>query len=222
MSGAVTVEVLATSEHRDALMRADVLDRLTRRPRSIPPVWFYDETGSKLFDEITRLPEYYLTRAERAILAEHAGEIAAVASADTLVEIGSGTSEKTRLLLDAMADDDASGVTAQFNLNVLSVLNASLGSDFEQSGFRHVAAWNGDARWIEMRLRSEHDQVVAVPGLGLTLEISGGEEILTEISAKFDPAALESELDEAGLRTASKWLDPAGDFQLTLAGASPR
>jgi L-histidine N-alpha-methyltransferase len=316
----VSIEVLATTEHREALMRADVLSGLLNRPRSIPPVWFYDEAGSKLFDEITRLPEYYLTRSERAILADRAGEIASAASADTLVELGSGTSEKTWLLLDAMsvegslkrvvlldiseevlqdaaesiadrfdvdvhavvgdfrtdlrrlptagkqlwvflgstignfaprerdtlfrelreaigadghlllgtdllkdqtrlvaAYDDASGVTARFNLNVLSVLNSFLGSDFDSSRFEHVARWNPDDRWIEMRLRSLDDQSVDLAELKLTLEIARGEEILTEISAKFDPEGLRSELASAGLWTASRWRDPRGDFQLTLA-----
>ena len=76
---------------------------LTASPKVLPPKWFYDEEGCRLFDEITRLPEYYPTRTERAILARHAGDIAARTSADTLVELGSGTSEKTRLLLDALS-----------------------------------------------------------------------------------------------------------------------
>src|SRR5579859_7966138 len=84
-------------------MEDDIRAGLTATPKFIPPVWFYDEVGSRLFDEITRLPEYYLTRAERAILAERAADIVERSGADTLVEIGSGTSEKTRLLLDAMA-----------------------------------------------------------------------------------------------------------------------
>ena len=85
-------------------MRADARAGLTASPKVLPPKWFYDEEGCRLFDEITGLPEYYPTRTERAILARYAGDIAARTSADTLVELGSGTSEKTRLLLDAMAD----------------------------------------------------------------------------------------------------------------------
>jgi L-histidine N-alpha-methyltransferase len=85
-------------------LRADVLDGLTSTPKTLPPKYFYDERGSELFDEITRLEEYYPTRTERAILAAHAAQIARISAADTLVELGSGTSEKTRLLLDALRD----------------------------------------------------------------------------------------------------------------------
>ncbi|MCW2675924.1 MAG: methyltransferase, partial [Modestobacter sp.] len=87
-----------------AALRADVLAGLTATPKTLPPRWFYDERGSELFDEITRLPEYYPTRTERALLAAHAGDIAAASGPDTLVELGSGTSEKTRLLLEALAE----------------------------------------------------------------------------------------------------------------------
>lgn len=87
-----------------AALRSDVRDGLTQTPKSLPPKWFYDATGSDLFDQITRLPEYYPTRTEAAILREVAGEIAAVTGADTLVELGSGTSEKTRMLLDALRE----------------------------------------------------------------------------------------------------------------------
>jgi L-histidine N-alpha-methyltransferase len=83
-------------------LRSDVRDGLGQSPKSLPPKWFYDATGSDLFDQITRLPEYYPTRAEASILVERAAVIAAASGADTLVELGSGTSEKTRMLLDAM------------------------------------------------------------------------------------------------------------------------
>ena len=86
-----------------AALRADVLAGLTATPKTLPPTWFYDERGSELFDRITRLPEYYPTRCERSILEERAPEVALLTGADTLVELGSGTSEKTRLLLDALA-----------------------------------------------------------------------------------------------------------------------
>ena len=288
----------------------------------MPPVWFYDETGSRLFDEITRLPEYYLTRAERAILAERSAEIAALSGASTLVEIGSGTSEKTRILLDAMASsgrlrsvvlldiseevlceaaaelsrrygvevqavvgdlrtdlpalsgrgegerlwaflgstignfepkaradvfagfrralqpgdtfllgadlvkdvgrllaayDDARGVTAEFNLNVLRVLNSALGADFRPEGFAHRVSWNSEERWVEMRLRSKAEQTVRIASLGLDLDFADGEDILTEISAKFDPAKLAAELADAGFAPAGSWTDPDGDFLLTLS-----
>jgi L-histidine N-alpha-methyltransferase len=92
------------ADHSARALRKDVRDGLTASPKSLPPKWFYDATGSDLFDQITRLPEYYPTRAEAAILTERAAEIVAASDADTLVELGSGTSEKTRLLLDAMRD----------------------------------------------------------------------------------------------------------------------
>jgi L-histidine N-alpha-methyltransferase len=318
----LTVEVLVTEADRRAAMEEDVRVGLSRRPRSIPPVWFYDEVGSRLFDEITRLPEYYLTRAERSILERASTDIVTRSGADTLVEIGSGTSEKTRLLLDAMAAtgqlrhivlldiskeilrqaagelsdryevdvhavvgdlrsdlvqlprpgralwaflgstignfeprsraellshfraalksgdslllgtdlrkdvarllaayDDAQGVTARFNLNVLEVLNQSLGADFDPGGFEHVAAWNPAGSWIEMRLRSRREQQVKIPSLEMVVEIGEGEELLTEISSKFDPNELNDELARAGLNRIRGWTDPAGDFLLSLVSA---
>jgi L-histidine N-alpha-methyltransferase len=319
---APAVEVVASAEERELAMRDDVRAGLAARPRSVPPVWFYDEAGSRLFDEITRLPEYYLTRAERAILAERSAEIAALSGASTLIEIGSGTSEKTRLLLDAMASsgrlrsvvlldiseevlreaaatlagryrvdvqavvgdlrtdlpalsrrgegerlwaflgstignfepkarsdlfagfrramrsgdalllgadlvkdvdrllaayDDSRGVTAEFNLNVLRVLNSVLGADFRPERFAHRASWNGEERWVEMRLRSTEEQKVRIGSLGLDVDFADGEEILTEISAKFEPAALAAELADAGFAPVGSWTDPDGDFLLTLS-----
>jgi L-histidine N-alpha-methyltransferase len=320
LSAMFTVEVLVTAAVRQKAMEEDVRRGLTTRPRSIPPVWFYDEVGSRLFDQITRLPEYYLTRAERSILEAHSQEIAEVAAADTLVEIGSGTSDKTRLLLDAMAArgqlrnivlldiseemmreaaaslrdryqvdvhavvgdlrsdlerlprpgrqlwaflgstignfepgsrgallahfrqamgrgdslllgtdlrkqvprllaayDDAQGVTAGFNLNVLSVLDRTLGADFDPAAFEHCAVWNADGGWIEMRLRSRAAQQVKIPSLDMSIDLEAGEEILTEISAKFDPDLLLDELGAAALGVWKSWTDGAGDFLLTLA-----
>ena len=301
-------------------MRADARAGLTASPKVLPPKWFYDEEGCRLFDEITRLPEYYPTRTERVILARHAGDIAARSSADTLVELGSGTSEKTRLLLDALAadgslrrfvpfdvneptlrnaaaaieleypgvdvhavvgdferhldrlpvggtrlvaflgstignldpdgrarfyrniaaglapddalllgtdlvkdtqrleaayDDDA-GVTAAFNRNVLSVLNRELAADFTPERFAHVARWNPAEEWIEMRLRSEATQTVRVSKLELEVEFADGEEMRTEISAKFRRERVEAELAAAGLALAAWWTDPGGDFALSL------
>jgi L-histidine N-alpha-methyltransferase len=102
-----TIDVLVTPADRHEAMQLDVRTGLSSTPKSLPPVWFYDEAGSLLFDRITRLPEYYLTRAEGAILSRRAAEIATVTGAETLVEIGSGTSEKTRFLLDAMSEAGA-------------------------------------------------------------------------------------------------------------------
>lgn len=103
-TGEVTIEVLLTvEERRDALIQ-DARRGLTATPKTLSPVWFYDEHGSNLFDDITRLPEYYLTRAERGLLDAHAEQIVAAAEVDTLVELGSGTADKTGTLLDAMAN----------------------------------------------------------------------------------------------------------------------
>ncbi|MEY2464600.1 MAG: L-histidine Nalpha-methyltransferase, partial [Acidimicrobiaceae bacterium] len=103
MTSLLTVDVHLAPDDRRTALQDDARAGLTSTPKSLPPVWFYDDRGSRLFDEITRLPEYYLTRAERSILEAHADEIVAATGADTMVELGSGTSEKTRLLLDAMA-----------------------------------------------------------------------------------------------------------------------
>jgi L-histidine N-alpha-methyltransferase len=317
-----TVEVLVTPEDRRRAMEEDIRRGLVSTPRSIPPVWFYDETGSRLFDEITRLPEYYLTRAEKSILQSRAVDIVDASGADTLVEIGSGTSEKTGILLDAMAArgrlhhivlldiseevlreaadelsrryqvdvhavvgdlrcdlprlarpgrllwaflgstignfepgaradllahfrkamgpedhfllgadlrknvdrliaayDDSQGVTARFNLNVLDVLNLALGADFDPGTFEHRAVWNPVGGWIEMRLRSGVAQRVAFPSLDLAVDLEAGEELLTEISCKFELDALMGELRGAGLRPEATWLDPHGDFLLSLAGS---
>jgi L-histidine N-alpha-methyltransferase len=309
--------------HADAAdaLRADALAGLTATPKELPPRWFYDERGSELFDRITRLPEYYPTRTERAILAARAGEIAAAAGADVLVELGSGTSEKTRLLLTALREagtlrrfvpfdvdpsvlrpagaalaeeypgleiegvvgdftrhldrlptdgrrmvaflgstignlapaaraaflaelagslqpgdsfllgtdlvkdparlvrayDDAQGVTAEFDRNVLLVLNRELEADFAPEAFEHVALWDAAHEWIEMRLRSTVDQVVTVAALDLEVPFAAGEEMRTEISAKFRRAGVERELAAAGLRLTHWWTDPSGDFGLSLA-----
>jgi uncharacterized SAM-dependent methyltransferase len=95
----VTLDQYLNDDYLARELRADVRTGLTADPRWLPPKWFYDARGSELFEEITRLPEYYPTRTERAILEEHAGAVARVTEAKTLVELGSGSSEKTRLLL---------------------------------------------------------------------------------------------------------------------------
>jgi dimethylhistidine N-methyltransferase len=317
----VTVDVHLDADAFDAELRREARLGLTDHPRWLAPTWLYDERGSELFDAITRLPEYYPTRTERSILAAHAGEIAALSGADTLVELGSGTSEKTRLLLDAFAAtgrlrrfvpfdvaestlleaatsiadahpglevvavvgdfrqhlpaiptagtrlfaflggtignfppaeraeflaalatsmhpddtlllgtdlvkdparlvaayDDAAGVTAEFDRNVLAVLNRRLGADFDLARFTHRAVWNAEQEWIEMRLVSDGEQEVTVPALDLTLHLADGEELRTEISAKFRRDGVDAELRAAGLQPRRWWTDPAGDFALTLA-----
>jgi len=301
----------------------DVRAGLQRAPKELAPRWFYDERGSRLFDEITRLPEYYLTRREREILVERSAEVAALTDGEALVELGSGTSEKTRLLLDAfvaegrlsrfvpfdvseptlraaaaaIADeypglevhavvgdfqrhlsllpggqrrvvaflgstignllpeeraaflgtvraaldpdewlllgvdlvkdeqrlvagyDDEAGVTAQFNKNVLAVLNRELGGEFDLDAFQHVARWDAEGEGIEMLLRALRAQRVAVRDLGLEIDFAEGEELRTEWSAKFRRETVEEELGEAGLELTRWWTDPAGDFGLALARA---
>ncbi|MFJ8397767.1 L-histidine N(alpha)-methyltransferase [Streptomyces sp. NPDC094144] len=304
----------------DAALRADVLDGLTRQPKTLPPKWFYDARGSELFEEITRLPEYYPTRAEREILIGRAGAIATASGARTLVELGSGSSEKTRHLLDALPElhtyvpvdvsesalrgaaealleerpglsvhaliadftgaltlprtpgprlvaflggtignllpqeraaflssvrsllspgdslllgtdlvkdeevlvaayDDAAGVTAAFNRNVLSVVDRELGADFEPGDFEHVARWDPEREWIEMRLRARRELTVKIPELNLVVPFEAGEELRTEISAKFREEGVRDELDGAGLRLTQWWTDSAGRYALSLATA---
>ncbi len=317
------LDVYLDEDHAARELRADVRAGLTADPRWTPPKWFYDARGSELFEEITRLPEYYPTRTESAILAERAGAVARLTEAKTLIELGSGSSEKTRLLLDALvghgtlgafvpldvsasalraavtaltgaypglsvrgvvgdmtehlrhlpdgdnrliaflggtignlipaertvflsslrsvlhegewlllgadlvkdpavlvpAYDDAAGVTAAFNRNVLYVINRELGADFDPLAFQHVARWNPDHEWIEMRLRSIRDQRVGIPALDLDLAFAAGEELRTEISAKFRRDGLTGELDAAGFAVRQWWTDPRGWFSVTLAQA---
>ncbi|MEU0192029.1 L-histidine N(alpha)-methyltransferase [Streptomyces afghaniensis] len=302
----------------DAALRADVHRGLTGRPKTLPPKWFYDAHGSDLFEKITELPEYYPTRAEREILVARSGDIAAATRARTLVELGSGSSEKTRHLLDALTDlhtyvpvdvsesaltqagqalaaerpgldvhaliadftaeltlpetpgprlvaflggtignllpveraaflasvrallapgdalllgtdlvkdeevlvqayDDAAGVTAAFNKNVLTVINRELGADFEPAAFDHVALWDAEHEWIEMRLRSRTAQTVKVPALDLAVDFAAGEELRTEVSAKFRQEGVRGELSAAGLDLAHWWTDDAGRFALSLS-----
>ena len=115
------------------------------------------------------------------------------------------------------AYDDDSGVTAEFNKNVLSVLNAELGADFDPDEFEHVAVWDAADEWIEMRLRSLTDQTVHLPAIGLTVRFAAGEEMRTEVSAKFRRAGVEAELAAAGLVMRSWWTDSAAQFGLSLS-----
>jgi L-histidine N-alpha-methyltransferase len=304
-----------------AQMATDVRAGLARSPKVLPPKYFYDARGSDLFDQITRLPEYYPTRAERSILAARADEIAEVSGAETLVELGSVTSEKTRLLLRALnrtgrfrrfvpfdvdpavlegasaavaeefpdvtvepvvgdfekhlgdlprhprrlvaflgstignldpegravflaavhstlgegdgfllgtdlvksperlvaAYDDSQGVTAEFDKNVLRVLNRELDADFDLAAFEHVALWDPGHEWIEMRLESTVDQRVHLGALDLDVGFARGEQMRTEISSKFRREGITAELAAAGLRLTHWWTDPAGDFALSLS-----
>ncbi|GAA2193531.1 MULTISPECIES: L-histidine N(alpha)-methyltransferase [Streptomyces] len=304
----------------DAALRADVLHGLTVTPKWLPPKWFYDARGSELFEQITELPEYYPTRAEREILATRSAEIAAASGARTLVELGSGSSEKTRYLIEALprlaayvpvdvsesaltqagralieerpqlevhaliadftaplalpatpgprllaflggtignllpaeraeflasvrallapgdglllgtdlvkdeevlvrAYDDAAGVTAAFNKNVLAVVDRELGADFDPDAFDHVALWDAEREWIEMRLRSRTAQTVKVPALDLAVDFAAGEELRTEVSAKFRKEGVTGELADAGLELTHWWTDAQGRFALSLSVA---
>ncbi len=315
------IEVHLSPEDLRAALRRDVAEGLTSSPKELPPKYFYDARGSELFDDITRLPEYYPTRRERSILEARAVEIARLSGADTLVELGSGTSEKTRLLLDAFAGaghldrivafdvseptlrqaattlareypqaavtavvgdfdhhlatipaggrrlvaflggtignfapkhralflsevaamlapgdslllgtdlvkdvgrleaayDDAAGVTAEFNRNVLHVVNRELGADFDPTAFTHVARFDSDEEWIEMWLRSDVGRRVTVADLGLTVGFDAGEAMRTEISAKFRREGVEAELGDADLAVARWWTDAGGDFAVSLS-----
>ena len=320
--GTVTVDVRVTPAALQAALRHDVRTGLARPPRTMPPVWFYDDRGCELYEQITKLPEYYPFRTEQALLRRAAGQIAEAAGASVLVEIGSGNSEKTHELLTAMARstagldgyvsfdvaeatlrsaadtiaeelgidvhavvgdfrehldaiprdgaarlvaflgstignftpterreflasvaahlrasdrfllatdlvkpaerlvaayDDSAGVTAAFNLNLLDVLNRELGADFVPARFEHVAAWNAEQRWIEMRLRATSAMTVRLPAVDMVVPLEAGEEIRTEISSKFTPSQVSTELAAAGLEAMGLWTDPAGDYLLTLA-----
>lgn len=307
-------------EERHERFRVEVLEGLRSSPKQLEPKWFYDDHGSELFDRITRLDEYYLTRVERSILQARAREIADATGAQTVVELGAGTSDKTRELLDVLrpaqlvtfdvseetlmasaaalnreypwltvtaivgdferhlrvvpslpqrmllflgstignleparraafldavagtlhpgehfllgidlvkdasrlqaAYDDQAGVTASFNLNVLQVLNRELGADFDLSRFGHRARWNSKQEWMQMSVRSLEEQTVHLTHLGATVRFQAGEEMQTEISAKFRRDGIEQELRAAGLRLQHWWTDDAADFAVLLATPS--
>lgn len=316
-----TIDVHLDPDWMDRSLRADVLAGLTSTPKELPPKWFYDDVGSELFDKITRLSEYYPTEAEREILRERASLIVALSGADTFVELGSGTSDKTRVLLEAfgatgqlrrfvpfdvsegtlrdaaasiaatwprlevhgvvgdfdhhlaeipsegrqltaflggtignykseararflaaladrmapgdtlllgtdlvkdvdrleLAYDDPAGVTAAFNKNVLAVINRELGADFDLDAFEHVATFDREHEWMDLRLRSLTDQRVHVAELDLVVAFVAGEEMRTEVSAKFRPERIEAELGAAGLHLVESWTDRNGDYALSLA-----
>src|SRR5258708_1599048 len=323
-NGAIRIDsYLSAGDERS--LAEDVLDGLTRPFKELPPKHFYDARGAELFDRICELPEYYPTRTERAILLEHADTIVATNDAAELVELGSGTAAKTRVLLDAMQDagtlsryvpfdvteavvrdcaetlvneypglevhgvigdferhldrvpppigprviaflggtignftpgsrrrflrsigkllgpgdslllgtdlvkdpgvieaayDDAQGVTAEFNRNVLHVLNRELGADFDVDDFDHVAMFDEHHEWIEMRLRARSEQEVTIADLDLVVEFEAGEELRTEITAKFTRPRLEGDLAAAGMELVSWHTDADDLFALSLAQAS--
>lgn len=315
----MTVDVYLRPEDFDAKLREDARTGLTSTPKWLSPTWLYDARGSELFEQITRLPEYYPTRTEFALLHRYAPAIAEATRPEILVELGSGSSEKTRVLLDVLtshihtyvpqdvsepalraaveqlageypeltvhgvvgdftdslehlpsggarmiaflggtignlvpdergaflsglaailrpgewlligaglvtdldvllpAYDDAAGVTAQFDRNVLSVLNDRLGADFEPERFVHRAVWDAENEWIEMRLEATEAMTVRIPALDLEVSFDAGEQIRTEISAKFRLDALVGELDAAGFDVRHRWLDPDERFAVLAA-----
>jgi dimethylhistidine N-methyltransferase len=315
------VTVHLTGVDAVAALAADVRAGLTARPKQLPPRWLYDEKGSALFEEITTLPEYYPTRAEREVLTSYGPEIAARCGAATLIELGSGTSDKTVMLIEALRDagtlrrfvafdvaeptlraavatlaaaypdlevsgvvgdfgvhldrlpeaegrliaflggtignftveerarflntlatrlrpgeglllgvdlvkdparlvaayDDSAGVTAAFEKNVLEVINSGLDANFDLDRFDYVARWDPVAEHISMGLRSRGAQAVDVANLELRVELADGEEIGTEVSAKFRRAGITAELEAAGFVPMGWWTDACGDFAVALA-----
>ncbi len=320
LSDSVIVRSLLNGDERT--LADDVLDGLTRPFKELPPKHFYDARGAELFDRICELPEYYPTRCERAILHARADEIAERTGATDLVELGSGTASKTRVLLSALhaagtleryvpldvtesmvrataielvdeypgllvhgivgdferhlhaippasgprivaflggtignftpgsrrrflrglakslrpgdvlllgtdlvkdpdvieaAYDDSAGITAEFNRNVLHVLNRELDADFDPDAFDHVAFFDREREWIEMRLRAQRRHSVRIGKLGMRVEFAAREELRTEISAKFTPLRLEGDLAAAGLSLDELYTDDDGLFGLSLA-----
>ncbi len=317
----------SAGEPPDAFALA-VRSGLRARPKSLPCRYFYDDQGSRLFERICDLPEYYLTRTEDAILREHAHAMVAGWLADpVLVELGSGSSSKTRRLIEAAlrtygalhyvpidvsktileesaeglvraypglritgfaanyrdalagvverfdrpklfvflgsslgnyepddavdllslvagsmdpsdrlllgtdldkdpavleaAYDDAQGITARFNLNLLARINRELGARFELDRFEHRARYRGDLRRVEMHLVSRVDQMVAIPGAGLTVRFAERESIHTENSHKYTPETLRILADRSGLREEAAWTDPLERFRVQLWRARP-
>src|SRR3954451_10858860 len=317
------IEIVSRLGADERTLAFDALDGLTKPFKEIPPKHFYDTDGSRLFEQIMGLPEYYPTRAERSILTANAAELVELTGAAELVELGSGVPTKTLLLLDAMRDagtldryvpfdvsevvlcesakllverypgirvygvvgdferhldalppaegprvivflggtignflpgtrrkflrslgrqlrrvdrillgtdlvkdpatleaayNDSAGVTAAFNRNVLAVMNRELDADFDLSSFEHVAFYDRQQEWIEMRLRALAPQVVHVGKLGLTVHFANREELRNEISAKFTRPRLEADLAAAGLRLREFLTDPEELFALSVAG----
>jgi L-histidine N-alpha-methyltransferase len=303
---------------RDAV--GELWTGLTRTPRELPSKYFYDERGSELFEAITRLPEYYPTRAERAILETHAAAIVNAVRPSTILELGAGSAAKTRLLLEPMqrlggeatytpvdvsaaflsrsaealrgdfpslrvdpivadldgdlrlpldhprpmlvaflgstignfdaphaiallrrtravlcpgdalllgtdlrkdaatlhaAYNDARGVTAEFNRNILRVVNRTFGADFVPDAYAHEAFYDGEHHRIEMHLRARGDQAVRIPDMP-PLRLADGERIRTEVSYKYDRHAVSELAAEAGLRLTRWMTDEEGRFALSL------
>jgi L-histidine N-alpha-methyltransferase len=330
-SDRVTVTHLGQRQDWHEQLARDVREGLGHTPKTLPPKYFYDATGSALFEDITQLPEYYQTRTETAILQRVASDVITSVAPVELIELGSGSSRKTRLLLEAMhaagcgdtyapidvsedavrgaalrltadypwlhvagfvgdferdlgavprtgpalvaflgstignlrrdeqapflgslarsmrpadrvlvgfdlaptthgktiarlvaAYDDAAGVTAAFNRNVLHVLRRDLGAEVDVAAFGHVARYDDRNGWIEMLLRADRDIVVRVPRIGLEVAFPRGETIRTEISCKFTRAQVDALFAAAGLLLERWDTDPDGWFALALARPASR
>jgi L-histidine Nalpha-methyltransferase len=321
-----SLEIHLSDSDAAAALKHDVQVGLSADPKWLPSKWLYDARGSELFEQITMLPEYYPTRTERTLLQRNVGEIADRVTADTLVELGSGSSEKTRLLLDALsasgalqrfvpldvsepalraamaavdceypklavhgvvgdftqhlepllasrgehrlvaflggtignllpderagflsglyaaldpgeslllgvglitdpavmvpAYDDAVGVTAEFNRNVLRVLNRELSANFDVEAFDHVAVWDATREWIEVRLRAHQTMTVHLPAVNMTVHYHRGEQMCTQISGKFRCESLGGELADAGFADHVWWTDSDDRYALVLATAA--
>ncbi len=320
-----TMTLQAFPTHVEEKVAAAVRDGLGNRAKRLPPWLFYDEAGSRLFEEITERPEYYLTRTERGIFQEFSDQILELASGGArlrIAELGAGSAEKTRLLLaaamrrqgpviyepldvsvsalaaarqrierelqevavtpraldytngltfgpagseerrlvlyigssignfepeeaarllrkirtelkagDALllgvdmvkdestllaAYDDAAGVTADFNLNMLTRLNREVGAEFELDSFEHLAVWNEAASRIEMHLESRVKQSVWVAAMDMRVEFAKGERIHTENSYKYRPGQVEAMLAAAGFTHEATWTDENGWFAVCL------
>jgi L-histidine N-alpha-methyltransferase len=323
VSDRIRVEVQLEPSHQEADL-AELRATLLESPRRIPSKYFYDQRGSELFEEITKLPEYYLTRTERSLLESIADELAVRTGAEELVELGSGAATKTRILLDAMhrqgnlrlyvpfdvsesevrrvaeeltreydelfvhgmvadfthhldeipagdprlvillgstignyrpaaavellqriadpmavgdffllgvdlvkdvdvleaAYNDSAGITAEFNRNILQVVNRLADGDFEPESYRHLAFFDRENCWIEISLAAASEQRARLEALDLTLSIEAGEQIHTEISSKYDRPAVEKMLVAGGFRLAEWYTDPDQLFALALARKS--
>lgn len=317
----LTVDVVLDDAGTFAAMAGEVREGLLGSPKQIPSKYFYDDLGSGLFERITRLPEYYLTRAETALVERHAPELARAAASEDLIELGPGSTRKTRLLLDAMsargalrryvpfevsaatverlgreilqshpdlevhavvgdfqrhldrippggrrlvaflgstvgnlleaeavlfltgvarllrdggqlllgtdlvkdtrileaAYNDSQGVTAEFNRNILLVLNRRLQGDFDPRAFEHVAFYDEAQERIEMHLRSLRDQKVALRAIDLEIPFKTGEMVRTEVSCKYTRGSVETILKSAGLVLGHWFTDAEGTFALSLS-----
>jgi uncharacterized SAM-dependent methyltransferase len=224
------VDVYTDEQRQQRHLEEDVRRGLTARPKSLPPKYFYDRAGSLLFERITELPEYYPTRTESALLEEILPGLLGEFLPDDLVESGSGTSEKTRRVLNGLSAGgrpvryvplDVDRLTLEATAERLlreypSVSVHAVVGDFEPEAFRHVAFYNESAARIEMHLVAESAQAVRLRRLGLTIRFRRGEAIWTESSYKFTRPGVESLLDVAGLRLDRWHVDPANYFALAL------